>query len=155
MNTGNVLYFAYGSNADPERFRSRVGPWSSRQLAWLDDYRLRFANSVRSEGGGGAVVDECEGAVVDGVLFEISEEQMTAMDREEFDPTRDQAGSGRRLSLDVRTAAGIVRAELYSVEDDGGRCAPSAVYLGHILTGLEAAGHSNEVLERVRAVAEL
>ena len=153
MGDETLFYFAYGSNADPERFRSRVGPWRSRRAAWLHGYRLRFAESVRSEGGGGAVVDPHESGVVDGVLFEISAEQMAAMDREEFAPDRDRTGTGRRLSLDVRTAEGTVRAELYTVHDDGGHCAPSETYLGYILTGLADARHPQEALDRVRRAA--
>ena len=65
--TGFAYYFAYGSNADPERFRGRVGAWLSRYRARLDDYRLRFASSVQSEGGGGAVIDPHPGDHVDGV----------------------------------------------------------------------------------------
>ncbi len=121
--------------------------------AWLEDFELRFADSVRSEGGGGAVVDPAPGRVVAGVLFEISDEQLAAMDREEFAPHRDQVGAGRRLSVVVQTEAGLVGAELYTVEDDGGRCAPSEAYLGHILRGLEHAEHSAETLEHVRQVA--
>ena len=70
MSGDTVFYFAYGSNMDPERFRSRVGDWLSRRRARLDGYSLRFADSVQSEGGGGAVVDRRPGDHVDGVLFE-------------------------------------------------------------------------------------
>ena len=153
MAPDSVLYFAYGSNTDPERFEARVGRWRSRRPAWLDGYRLRFADQVRSEGGGGAVVDVAEEGEVAGVLFEISADQLAAMDREEFDGERDRVGVGRRVCLTVRTADGGLEAQLYTVEDDGGRCAPSARYLEHILVGLESAGHGPEVLERVRAVA--
>lgn len=149
-----VFYFAYGSNADPERFRSRVGAWRTRRPAQLDGYRLRFADSVQSEGGGGAVVDPLPGGRVDGVLFEITSHQLAAMDREEFDPTRDTTGVGRRVGVTVRTEAGPVAAEMYTVEDDGGWRAPSERYLGHILRGLEAAGHVQEALDRVKRAAE-
>ncbi len=149
-----VLYFAYGSNADPERFRARVGEWRSRRPAWLEDHRLRFSGSVRSEGGGGAVVDPQPGSRVAGVLFEITREQLAAMDREEFDRTRDTSRTGRRVSRSVRTGRGVVDAEIYTVEDDGSRRAPSARYLRHILDGLEAAGHSAEALDAVRRAAE-
>ncbi len=151
--TETFFYFAYGSNADPDRFRARVGSWSSRRPAWLHGYTLRFAENVRSEGGGGAVVDRSESGIVDGVLYEISPEQMAAMDREEFDPERDRDHTARRLSLDVRTSEGSIRAELYAVDDDGGHCPPSETYLGYILTGLADAGHPPEALDRVRRAA--
>lgn len=153
MTSSTCFYFAYGSNMDPERFKARVGDWSSLRRAWLDDYRLRFADSVRSEGGGGAVVDAAPGEAVAGVLFEISDAQLAAMDREEFAPHRDQVGAGRRLSVIVRTEEGSVGAELYTVVDDGGHCAPSEAYLGHILRGLEHAEHGPEATEAVQRAA--
>jgi hypothetical protein len=58
-----VFYFAYGSNADPGRFHTRVGEWRSRRPARLEGHRLRFASQVRSQGGGGAV--EAEAYLVD------------------------------------------------------------------------------------------
>lgn len=151
--SASVFYFAYGSNADPERFRSRVGDWRSRRRATLPDHRLRFARMVQSEGGGGAVVDRHEGSHVDGVLFEISEEQLAAMDAEEFDPSRDVATTGKRVRRAVHGDGETYQAELYTVDDDGGTSAPSEKYLGHILDGLTAAGYGDEALERVRAAA--
>jgi hypothetical protein len=108
---------------------------------------------VLSEGGGGAVVDPSSGDAVDGVLFEITAEQLAAMDREEFDPSRDVAATGKRIRKTVETADGPIDAELYTVDDDGGFRAPSDAYLGHILRGLEAAGHGETALAGVRAAA--
>jgi cation transport regulator ChaC len=153
MVSQSLCYFAYGSNADPDRFRARVGEWLDRAPAWLEGYRLRFASSVRSEGGGGAVIDEAEGSRVAGVLYEITREQMERMDREEFDPARDVSRSGRRLTVTVSTGGGVRTAQAYTVSDDGGWCAPSETYLAHILRGLEAAGHSPEVIASARDIA--
>ena len=148
-----VFYFAYGSNADPERFRSRVGSWRSCSAAGLKGYGLRFAASVQSEGGGGAVIDEAPDSSVDGVLYEITPEQMVAMDREEFDPSRDTDGKARRLTVTVSTEQGVRVAKCYTVRDDGAWRAPSKRYLGFIIRGLEAAGHSRIAIERVRRTA--
>jgi len=149
----SVYYFAYGSNADPERFKDRVGAWRTRRRGWLPDHRLRFADSVQSEGGGGAVIDPHPGGRVDGVVFEITGEQLAAMDREEFDPSRDTSRLGRRLTVQVLTEDGSLEAEVYTVVDEGGRRAPSERYLRHILDGLADAGHPTDVLKRVRQVA--
>jgi len=150
----SVFYFAYGSNADPERFRARVGAWRSRRPAWLADHRLRFAASVQSEGGGGAVFDERQASELAGVLYEISREQLEALDRIEQGPGRNPRKAGGRCSVTVSTAEGQRRAEVYNVRDDGGRRAPSRRYLAHILRGLRAAGHPDDVLDRVREIAE-
>lgn len=148
-----LQYFAYGSNADPQRFRERVGAWRARRRAWLPDHRLRFAASVQSEGGGGAVIDRDPGGSVAGVVYEITADQLAAMDREEFDPSRDTAQLGRRLTVTVQTEDGPLEAEVYTVDDDGGRRAPSERYLRHILDGLADVGHPEETLQRVRAAA--
>ena len=108
---------------------------------------------VQSEGGGGAVVDKSPGAHVDGVLFEITPEQLAAMDREEFDPSRDVATSGKRIRETVETAEGRIESELYTVNDDGTFSAPSPTYLGHIIRGLEAIGYDEAALAAVHAAA--
>ena len=154
MKEQAVFYFAYGSNADPDRFKSRVGEWRSRRPAWLDGHRLRFASSVQSEGGGGAVFDRHDGSTLAGVLYEITGEQQQAMDRVEANPSRNLKDAGGRMTITVDTADGPFEAEVYNVQDEGGWRAPSETYLGHILRGLQSAGHPDEVLDRVRAIAE-
>ncbi|MCA8970169.1 MAG: gamma-glutamylcyclotransferase [Planctomycetes bacterium] len=151
---GSVYYFAYGSNMDPVRFEHRVGRWKSVQRAALSGHRLRFSANVQSEGGGGAVVDTAADSVVDGVLFEITEDQLAAMDREEFDPSRNTAGLGRRQRVDVETAEGVVAAEVYTITDDGRHAAPSPTYLAHIVDGLRAAGYGDDAVARVHAAAD-
>lgn len=149
-----IFYFAYGSNADPDRFRERVGDWVSRSSAWLDGHRLRFSSSVQSEGGGGAVIDAYPSSRVAGVVYEITPEQLAAMDREEFDPDRDFSGTGRRVQQTVTTSTGELDVELYTVKDDGGWSAPSERYLSFILRGLRDAGHDEQALAAVRESAQ-
>lgn len=153
MTSRHVFYFAYGSNADPDRFRARVGEWASRVPAWLENYRLRFAKSVQSEGGGGAVVDPSPGDRVAGVLYEITGEQLLAMDREEFDHERDHSRTGRRMRLEVQAPDGPRKAEIYTVEDDGGFREPSPVYLNFIVTGLKSVDHDEDAIASVRQSA--
>jgi gamma-glutamylcyclotransferase len=153
MSDTSVFYFAYGSNADPERFRSRVGEWRSRRPAWLAGHRLWFSDSVQSEGGGGAVFGPHEGSTLAGVLYEITMEQQEAMDRIEVDPSRNLKNAGARMTIAVDTADGPVQAQVYNVHEIGGWSAPSQAYLGHIVRGLEAAGHPAEVLDQVRSIA--
>ncbi|MCB9883762.1 MAG: gamma-glutamylcyclotransferase [Planctomycetes bacterium] len=153
-NERTLYYFAYGSNMDPARFERRVGHPRSVRRAELPNHRLRFAANVQSEGGGGAVIDAAVESTVDGVLFEITEEQLAAMDREEFDPSRDTAGLGLRKRVHVETAEGVVAAEVYTITDDGRHAAPSPTYLAHIVDGLRAAGYGDDAVARVHAAAD-
>ena len=153
MGEPSVFYFAYGSNADPERFRSRVGEWRSRRPAQLADHRIWFSDTVQSEGGGGAVFESRAGSSLAGVLYEIMMEQLQAMDDVEMDPSRDVNATGVRRTITVDTADGPVEAEVYNVKNRGGWNPPSDTYLGHIVRGLEAAGHPSDVVEQVRTIA--
>ena len=151
--TQRVWYFSYGSNLDPVRFRSRVGPWHEIRTAILDGYRVRFSGEVRSEGGGGAFVEPAEGEAAFGAVFLIDPDQMRAMDEVELRSERNLAGLAIRRDVDVRTPAEIVKAEMYTLPASGCYLAPSAKYLGHILDGLRAVGHPEAVLEQLRATA--
>jgi len=151
--TDRIWYFAYGSNLDPERFRARVGEWSELRRARLVGFRLRFSSDVQSEGGAGAVVIPDAARSVYGAVFSISDEQMTAMDREEFDPHRDTRTMGVRRTVTVQTDEGPVNAEVYTVPGTDSFGPPSATYLGHITDGLAAVGHDAEVIEAVGRAA--
>ena len=152
--TQRVWYFSYGSNLDPERFRSRVGPWLEIRTAFLDGYRVRFSGDVRTEGGGGAFVEPDEGSAVFGAVFLIDPGQLRAMDDVELRSERNLAGLAVRRQVDVRTSGGMLRAEMYTLPATGRYLAPSERYLGHILDGLRATGHAEEVLEQVRTTAD-
>jgi hypothetical protein len=87
------------------------------------------------------------------VLYEITMEQQEAMDRVEVDPSRNLKNAGGRMTIAVDTADGPVQVQVYNVHEIGGWSAPSQAYLGHIVRGLEAAGHPAEVLDQVRSIA--
>ena len=105
------------------------------------------------------MVDPHPGTRVAGVLFEITSDQMAAMDREEFDAARDTAGTGRRISKTVQTEDGPVRAELYTVEDDGRRHAPPKLQILIRITGevRESAddGNAEERMIRIQILEQI
>lgn len=149
----HLWYFAYGSNLDPDRFHRRVGDSRQRLRARLDGWSLRFAADVRSEGGGGAVIVPDPDGRVFGAVFLISETQMAAMDREEFDPSRDTSGVGERCEVTVQVEDGPLPAQVYTLPRLTGTCAPSQRYLAHIVRGLRDVGHEDGVVAEVMAIA--
>jgi hypothetical protein len=151
--TGQVWYFAYGSNLDPDRFRDRVGEWQDLRAVTLPGWRLRFSGDVESEGGGGAVLEEREGSTAYGAAYLVDSGQMEAMDQVEIHSERNQQGKGYRRSVALRWEEGTMEAEVYLVRDNETWRAPSETYLGHILKGLKAVGHPEEVLRAVRETA--
>ena len=84
-------YFAYGSNlnaADLKAWSSSNGAnFSSMEpicTAWLLDHSMAFHYFSRNRGGGAAdVVQNGRGTVVPGVLFSLSEDGWSWMDKKE------------------------------------------------------------------------
>lgn len=147
-----VWYFAYGSNLDPDRFRSRICHWLEMRPARLVGFRLRFSDDVCSEGGAGAVIIPDAGRSVHGAVFRITDEQMAAMDREEFADEHVGAAGAARRTVTVQTDQGPLNAEVYTINTDSFG-PPSPEYLGHITRGLLAVGFDAEVVAEVERIA--
>ena len=75
-----MLYFAYGSNLDLEQMSARVPGVVVVGLASLPDHRLTFPLYSEGWGGGTAGVTHAHGATVWGVLYEVSEAGLAALD---------------------------------------------------------------------------
>ena len=78
-----VLYFAYGSNLDHEQMCSRCPESRVVGLASLPDHRLTFPLYSDHWGGGAAGVSHAHGSTVWGVLYELSDSDLAALDRYE------------------------------------------------------------------------
>jgi gamma-glutamylcyclotransferase (GGCT)/AIG2-like uncharacterized protein YtfP len=77
-----ILYFAYGSNMLTEWLRARCPSARVRGVASAAGYRLAF--SKRSKDGSGKAMLVADAAShAHGVLFNIAEEEMEALDRSE------------------------------------------------------------------------
>ena len=82
-----LKYFAYGSNMDPERMRRRGIKFSRREHAVLEGFRLEF-NKVSSRNpreGYANIVKDPEG-IVEGILYEIEESDLSKLDKFEGYP---------------------------------------------------------------------
>jgi gamma-glutamylcyclotransferase (GGCT)/AIG2-like uncharacterized protein YtfP len=75
-----MLYFAYGSNLDPEQMRSRCPSSHVAGLASLRDHRLIFPLPSDRWGGGVSSVQPAHGPTVWGVLYELTDEDLVALD---------------------------------------------------------------------------
>jgi gamma-glutamylcyclotransferase (GGCT)/AIG2-like uncharacterized protein YtfP len=84
-----LLYFSYGSNMDAARMRRRCGPMPSRRWAVAHKHRLHFAKRVDVPGianAGFATLRPDDTARTEGVVYEVSEAQLAAMDAHEGAP---------------------------------------------------------------------
>jgi len=148
-----IWYFAYGSNLNHERFRSRVGDWREYRRAILPGYELRFSGEVESEGGGGAVIQPAAGGQVFGGVYGITEAQIAAMDAVELHSPMNFAGRGVRSTVQLHSNGESIQAELYEVPAPSIYRTPSARYLGWITSGLREFGYDDEVIAAVETVA--
>jgi cation transport regulator ChaC len=148
-----IWYFAYGSNLNQARFRSRVGDWQEVRRAVLEGHELRFSGEVESEGGGGAIVQPAKGRQVFGGVYGITDEQLAAMDAVELHGPMNFDGRGVRSTVELLSDGDIIEGELYEVPAPSVYRAPSAKYLGLITSGLRDFGYPEEVIAAVQAAA--
>lgn len=78
-----MLYFAYASNLDPVQMRQRCPQHRVVGLAVLADHRLVFPRFSADWQGGVAGVALAHGEKVWGVVYELTESDLSALDRYE------------------------------------------------------------------------
>jgi gamma-glutamylcyclotransferase (GGCT)/AIG2-like uncharacterized protein YtfP len=76
-------YFAYGSNLDPQQMAQRCPGASVVGLGELRDHKLTFPLTSHDWGGGVASVGVAHGGSVWGVVYELTDAHMAALDRYE------------------------------------------------------------------------
>jgi hypothetical protein len=103
-----MLYFAYGSNLDPEQMRQRCPGHRVVGLAELRDHRLSFPLTSHDWGGGVAGLAVAHGESVWGVVHELTAEDLASLDRyEHFVGPGDQHNLYDRETVSVQ----LVRAD--------------------------------------------
>lgn len=76
-------YFSYGSNLNAEQMRERCPDHKVVGMAALHDHRLAFPLTSHDWGGGVAGVVPSHGTSVWGIVYELSEGDLAALDRYE------------------------------------------------------------------------
>ena len=137
-----MLYFAYASNLDPEQMQERCPGHHVVGLATLHDHRLTFPRFSDLWGGGTASLVHAHGQEVWGVVYDVTDEHVAAMDGHEgFRGAGDQHNAYDRetMTVDVvRVDDGSVprrvRAATYVARPSNPQ-PPSRRYLDRILRG--------------------
>lgn len=78
-----MLYFAYGSNLNPDQMQRRCPGHVVVGMAALHEYRLTFPLTSHDWGGGVASVAPSHGTSVWGMVYELTDEHLAALDRYE------------------------------------------------------------------------
>jgi gamma-glutamylcyclotransferase (GGCT)/AIG2-like uncharacterized protein YtfP len=119
-----MLYFSYGMNTNPTEMALRCPGATSLGHARLIDHVFRFATH--------ADVVKCRGAFVDGVLWEISDRHLKALDSLEGFPYYYNRRA-LRVAFDGRT----VMAETYYMQPGRLDSEPSCGYFTTVLEGYQ------------------
>ena len=140
-----MLYFAYGSNLNPEQMAQRCPDHTVVGLAALRDHKLAFPLTSHDWGGGVASVATAHGSTVWGVVFDLSDAHLAALDSYEgFQGPGDQHNLYDREGVyvdltrpDDGSIPRRVRAQIYLARPSN-PAPPSRRYLEAILAGARA-----------------
>jgi len=154
-----MLYFAYGSNMNPDQMRSRAPGHRVVGLAALKEHRLAFPVYSNEWGGGVSSIQLHHGETVWGVLYEVSEEEIKTLDR--FEGYRGPANQHNVYDREhvtvelVRPDDGSfprrVRADLY-VARPSNPSPPSRRYLDTLIAGSRHHRLPEEYITQLSAV---
>ncbi|WP_445681173.1 gamma-glutamylcyclotransferase family protein [Radicibacter daui] len=135
-----MLYFAYGSNLDPEQMLARCPGHEFVAVAGLADHRLTFPRFSTGRRCGVAGIEPEAGANVWGVIYRLTTENHAALRGfEGYDPGRPAAENHYGETRLTLTGRGGERYEdvlsYIATPMAGGPFLPDAAYHGHILRG--------------------
>jgi len=136
----SALYFAFGSNTVPAQMAKRCPGATLVGNAVLPDHRFRIGRR------GYGTVEPGPGAVVHGVLWDLSEGDEAALDV--YEGVRH--GLYRKVQRVVRTAAGDDRTAFVYVAADPEPGGAVAGYVERIIAAGEAHGFPAEYLDELR-----
>lgn len=142
---GRALYFAYGSNLSTRQMAQRCADAAPVGVAVLRGHRLAFTRFSPAWGGGVADAVVAEGDSVWGLLYELTPEDLAALDGHE--------GGYERVRALVETLDGrAARAWAYRVADKADFTPPTAEYLGVIRAAAARLGFPDSYLRLLDAV---
>jgi hypothetical protein len=142
----NILYFAYGSNLLRKRLQVRCPGIAFAGRAAFADHRLTF-DKVSADGSGKGAFEAAAGETLFGVLWQVPDREMTALDRAE--------GHG----------SGYERSEIHVMPENGAACdvlvyratnvrpglRPYEWYLALVIAGAMEHGLPDVYIDKLRA----
>ena len=140
-----MLYFAYGSNMDPVQMRNRAPGARALGAARLAGWRLTFTRDSPGWGGGVGHIEPAPDDEVWGVLWEVTQSDVAALD--EYEGVA--AGAYVRENATVHHDDNDVDALVYLAVPRGDK-KPTKRYIAALVRGAEAHGLPAEYVERLR-----
>jgi hypothetical protein len=137
-----MIYFAFGSNMDPQQMRERCPSHELRGRACLPDFELCFPRRSPSRECATAGFTPAEGKVLWGVLYELSDKDAASLhEAEGYVPGGASEQNRHNLEeIEVRLdrlSGEAVAALTYVARPDGLGAAPSREYMDHLISGAQ------------------
>jgi len=128
-----MIYFAYGSNMNPERMKGRNINFSSRKFAKLFDYKLVFNKKAKNGNYTYANIIESKNDFIEGSLYEFPDNEIIHLDQAEGYPNH----YDKKIVEVTDLENNLIEATTYIAKKDkiviGLK--PQREYLNHILAG--------------------
>jgi gamma-glutamylcyclotransferase len=141
-----MYHFAYGSNLSSKFLMEHCPNARFVMKALLPNYRVEFRfYSKRRQGGMSSIVFD-PGGLTRGVIYDVPEEEMLALDVVESVP---QGLYARERFLVLGEDGGLHRANLYRVVRPEGPFTPAKSYVELMLEGAEEHDLDPEYVERL------
>ncbi|KAM4550247.1 gamma-glutamylcyclotransferase a [Fundulus diaphanus] len=148
---GKFRYFAFGSNLLRERLQLKNPSAVFFSTGRLKDYKLNFGlweEKVETAWHGGvATIESCPGEEVWGVVWTLSNENLSTLDNQEGV----SHGEYSPLEVSVETDQGVMLCRTYQMNNFHA-CPPSPQYKQVVCLGAEQNGLPKEYLKRLEAV---
>ena len=140
-----LLYFTFGSNMLQSQMQARCPDSRFRATVRIDGYELCFPMISFTRGGMGvASIRRNKDAYIEGIVYEMTENDIARMDRYENEGTK-----YRRAKIKISGLEGVET--YFSRLDDGHHYPPSEEYLNAVIQGATEYQLSDEYLQTLRA----
>jgi gamma-glutamylcyclotransferase (GGCT)/AIG2-like uncharacterized protein YtfP len=141
-------YFAYGSNMDGAQLAERVGPMQCLGVGRLKDHILAFNRRGTYRPGGVASVEPKSGRDVYGVVWRISPDGLSELDRIE-----DPAAYHRQSMIIEMRSGETIRCQVY-VSFPEGVVSPDPDYLDLIIRAAKKVGLPADYIREIEALRQ-
>jgi hypothetical protein len=148
------LYFAFGSNLDPEQMELRCPKHRVLCRAILHDHALAFHGENKAWGGAVAAADPRGGAVVHGVVYELRPGDFATLDRVEgYSGPGEPGNFCERVQLPVELENGeTIDVFTYVLSAPAPPSLPSRSYRWALLKGMRHHGLPREAIAAVETM---
>ena len=144
-----MYYFAYGSNLSSRYIHDYTPSAAFVMRAALPNYKVEFRHYSENLGGGISSIVETPGSLVRGVIYEVLESELEALDILESVP---QGIYRRDTYLLLGEDGEWQRGDLYRVSKPTGPYTPSHEYVEFMIEGAREHGLDDDYVEQLVAI---